>query len=161
MYRTTKYTVALLAVCAAAVFSITPALANASHTDGTASEKPSALMLTTAEELEEPATASNDIHGVNAALELRLSRTEIAQLKKTVPYPAVALRNKQEGRFDVLAFIDAQGKIAAVNFEMKGNTDPMEASSLLMAAMDAVAKYQFPSEYHNGIVRIPFLFRMY
>jgi outer membrane biosynthesis protein TonB len=161
MNRTTKYTLAVLAALTAVALSVTPSLATEHRTGGTTttSEKSSALVLTIVEEPEERANASNDV--VNTALEQRLSRTEIAQLKKTVIYPAVALRNNQEGRFDILAVVDAQGKITAVNFEMKGNTNPLETSSLLMAAMDAVGKYQFSSEYHNGIVRIPFLFRMY
>jgi hypothetical protein len=93
--------------------------------------------------------------------EQTLDAQNIAALKKFIRYPLRALDFKQEGRFDLLVYIDANGNQLAVNFDMKNdNDDPLSMSLLIGAATEAVGKYPFPAEYRNSIVRVPFNFML-
>jgi hypothetical protein len=95
------------------------------------------------------------------SVEQFINAEDILALRKTMIYPRLALDMQQRGRFDILAFVGANGEILAVNFELKNEQDDASTMRYLIdAATQAVGKYQFSEQYHNTVVRIPFNFRM-
>jgi outer membrane biosynthesis protein TonB len=90
--------------------------------------------------------------------EVMMAPSDIAELKRLIRYPAQSLDLREEGRFDVVAYIDNNGGIKAVNFELKGNRTSESMRHLIIAAIETVSKYRFNEAYNGMAVRIPFNF---
>jgi outer membrane biosynthesis protein TonB len=90
--------------------------------------------------------------------EVMMAPSDMAELKRLMRYPTQGLNMQQEGRFDVIAYIDNDGTIKAVNFELKGNSTSENMRYLIIAALETVSKYRFNEAYNGMAVRIPFNF---
>lgn len=89
-----------------------------------------------------------------------LGAEEFTAIKKLVKYPQAALQRESEGKFDLLAYIDGNGRLIAVNFQVANPDNAAAMKELIIAATNAVEKYRFSSDYNGSVIRIPFSFKL-
>jgi TonB family protein len=88
-----------------------------------------------------------------------LNALHTAAIRKLTRYPQEAINRREEGRFDILVFLDEQGNIKAINYELRNpNDDPQAMRHIMAAAMQAVREYRFPAEFNSTTIRVPFNF---